>query len=65
MTKQKEIRTKINRAAHRLALVESVRISSELIARCDEMRKAGKSHEEIMQAIDGMLTTTHGRMYAR
>lgn len=51
----KEIRTKINQTAHLLAQSEFARIRKELITLCEQLRKAGKSYQEIMQAIDKLI----------
>jgi hypothetical protein len=55
-TMHKEIRTKINQAAHLLAQREFARIRMELITLCEQLRKAGKSYQEVMQAIDKAMS---------
>jgi hypothetical protein len=51
----KEIRTKINQTAHLLAQREFARIRLELMTLCEQLLKAGKSYQEVMQAIDKSL----------
>ena len=51
-TMHKEIRTKINQTAHLLAQREFARIRLELTTLCEQLRKAGKSYQEIIQAMD-------------
>ena len=51
-TMHKEIRTKINQTAHLLAQREFARIRLELITLCEQLREAGKSYQEIIQAMD-------------
>ncbi len=50
----KVIRTKVNKTAHLLAQREFARIRLELTTLCEQLRKAGKSFQEIMQAIDNI-----------